>query len=409
MNFDAIIIRGGLSGLTAGIELQKRGQKTLMISSGQSALHFCSGSFEFLNTEEDYPEALKKLPAGHPYSLMGAEKVLETASKVQDFFAGAGVVLNGEEGVNHFRITPIGVLKQAWLTLEDYARLPSDKSLPWKKVTIANIEGFLDFHPDFIAAGLEELGAECHCRSISLPELDRLRNNPSEMRSANIARALTGSVIGNLAKRLSDVSSGSDVILLPAVLGLDDPRPAQSLKVRTDRPIEYIATLPPSVPGIRTQMMLKNFYTRLGGTYLLGDSVTGGDFEGRKLKGIRTLNHSDKLFCADNFILASGSFFSRGLLSTPSGIFEPVFDLQVNCPQERRDWTRENFFDRQPYMGCGVATDGQFRALRKGESIENLRVCGSLLSGSDAINEGCGAGVATITALHIAENITEGK
>ena len=51
MNFDTIIIGGGLSGLTAGIELQKRGQKTLMISSGPSALHFFSGSFEFLNTE----------------------------------------------------------------------------------------------------------------------------------------------------------------------------------------------------------------------------------------------------------------------------------------------------------------------------------------------------------------------
>ena len=44
MNFDTIIIGGGLSGLTAGIELQRRGQKTLMISSGQSALHFFSGS-----------------------------------------------------------------------------------------------------------------------------------------------------------------------------------------------------------------------------------------------------------------------------------------------------------------------------------------------------------------------------
>ncbi|MGN0191573.1 MAG: anaerobic glycerol-3-phosphate dehydrogenase subunit GlpB, partial [Candidatus Cryptobacteroides sp.] len=349
----------------------------------------------------------KNLPDGHPYSLMGHGKVMEIAGTVKDFFAAAGIVLSGEEGRNHFRITPLGVLKPAWLTLEDYARLDSDKSLPWKKVTIANIEGFLDFHPDFIAAGLSGLGAECHCRRISLPELDRLRNNPSEMRSANIARALTGSVIGNLAKRLSDVSAGSDVILMPAVLGLEDPRAAQSLKVRTDLPIEYIATLPPSVPGIRTQMMLKNWYTKLGGTYLLGDSVTGGDFEANHLKGIRTVNHSDKLFCADSFILASGSFFSRGLLSTPSGIFEPVFNLQVKSPGERKDWASQNFFDRQPYMRCGVETDGQFRAVRNGEIIDNLRVCGSLLSEADPINEGCGAGLAIISALYVAEKITD--
>ncbi|MGN0190328.1 MAG: FAD-binding protein, partial [Candidatus Cryptobacteroides sp.] len=82
MNFDTIIIGGGLSGLSAGIELQKRGQKTLMISSGQSALHFFSGSFEFLNTREDYPEALKNLPDAHPYSLMGHGKVMEIAGTV---------------------------------------------------------------------------------------------------------------------------------------------------------------------------------------------------------------------------------------------------------------------------------------------------------------------------------------
>ena len=43
MNFDTIIIGGGLSGLTAGIELQKRGQKTLMISSGKEMQGRLSG------------------------------------------------------------------------------------------------------------------------------------------------------------------------------------------------------------------------------------------------------------------------------------------------------------------------------------------------------------------------------
>ena len=58
MKFDTIIIGGGLSGLTAGITLAEHGQKCLMVSAGQSALHFFAGSFELLA-----PRAILLLPS----------------------------------------------------------------------------------------------------------------------------------------------------------------------------------------------------------------------------------------------------------------------------------------------------------------------------------------------------------
>ena len=72
MRFDTIIIGGGLSGLTCGIALAERGQRCAIVSTGQSALHFCSGSFDFLgyvngfDVETPATTLAKVIPAGHP-------------------------------------------------------------------------------------------------------------------------------------------------------------------------------------------------------------------------------------------------------------------------------------------------------------------------------------------------------
>ena len=55
MNFDTIIIGGGLTGLTAAIASAERGERTAIISAGQSALHFSSGSFELLGAIDGTP------------------------------------------------------------------------------------------------------------------------------------------------------------------------------------------------------------------------------------------------------------------------------------------------------------------------------------------------------------------
>lgn len=405
MKFDTIIIGGGLSGLTAGIELSHKGQKCLIVSSGQSALHFFSGSFELYGMDADPFKAMESLSPQHPYSKIGLENVRALADGVKPFFKEMGIELKGEDGLNHWRVTPLGLTKPAWLTLDEYASIPSDGHIPWKKVAILNIDGFLDFHASYIAAGLEAKGVETVVKGISMPELERLRHNPTEMRSANISKTLVGNSVNTLAARINEHAKDVDAVLMPAVVGLTGCSDVIRLKEMVDRPLHFIATLPPSVPGIRLQMMLKKHFQKVGGTYMLGDSVTGGGFEGGRLNYITTQNHADVRFEADNFIIATGSFFSKGLVSDINGVREPIFGLDVKSADERSDWYKRNIFEAQPYMNFGVATDDAFHALLNGAAVENLYAVGSVVGGCNSMKEGSGAGVAVLSSLHVASLI----
>ena len=237
MRFDTIIIGGGLSGLVAGIDLVRKGKKCLVVSSGQSALHFFSGSLELHAGDDEPLKAIAGLEPNHPYSKLGADRVAHLASKVKPFFSELGLNFKGETERNHWRLTPLGGFKRAWLTLDEFASFQDAEQLPWKKVALLNIDGFLDFHTSYLAAGLAEKGVECSISAISMPQIDKLRENPTEMRSTNISKALTGDLIGTLAARINEKIDGADAVLMPAVVGLTGCSEVVRLRELVDRPL----------------------------------------------------------------------------------------------------------------------------------------------------------------------------
>ena len=56
-------------------------------------------------------------------------------------------------------------------------------------------------------------------------------------------------------------------------------------------------------------------------------------------------------------------------------------------------------------MSFGVATDSHLRVVKGGKTVENLYATGNVLSGFNAVKDGCQTGVSLITGLYAAHEI----
>ncbi|MDE6490599.1 MAG: FAD-binding protein, partial [Muribaculaceae bacterium] len=166
MKYDTIIIGGGLSGLAAGLRLVGQGCSVAIVSMGQSALHFNSGSLSLFGNDghgdvESPLDAMLSLSAAHPYNKVGMGRIKEILPRIKPMFEDAGIRLRGSSIRNHYRLTPIGMFKPAWLTMEEYASTEDPECSGWGKILAVNLSGFLDFYPTFIARGLQNVGVDC--------------------------------------------------------------------------------------------------------------------------------------------------------------------------------------------------------------------------------------------------------
>ncbi len=373
MRFDNIIIGGGLAGLIAGIRLQQEGRSTAIVSTGQNALHFFSGSFESLT---EAPEGMCAV------------------------FDAAGIPLHYRPGV---RLMPLGSFREAALSLGDVSLLPEAAFA--RKALVVGFTGYGDFFPDFLAEGLRKAGVPCRTELLQLPELELFQLSPSEMRSIQIARALDRS-LDSFVRRVKALLTDEDCVILPQVFGLKDPAVPERLREALGVRVVYVGTLPPSVPGIRTQGLLKRCFERLGGTSLMGDEVLRAHLHDGVVHSVVTRNLDSHYLEADRFVLATGAFYGKGLQSHPEGIRESVFGLDVDYDPERKAWYDPSFAAEQPYMRFGVRTDASLHGLLDGKPVKNLYVAGSVLGGTRP-EFGSAAGLAVRSALAVVEAILQ--
>ena len=425
MKYNSIIIGGGLAGLTSAIRCAEAGLKTALISAGDSALTFASGSIDVLgfrqnNALVDYPfEAISQLPDGHPYQKLGADQVRQSLNFFTGQMVKAGIEMSSHGQQNHSRLTALGAMRPAWLSQPGTKLLSlAAPAAGLRRVAIINIAGCRDFQPALLAAGLKKhpdfAGVELTIGDIRADTISLTARNVYELRSLEIARLLKRDLfsrpegITTFASAINKAAGNADLVVLPSVLAVENGNQLiRQLEAHTRLHLCELATLPPSLPGMRMASALRQRYRQLGGLLLEGDEVISGNFDNDRLLSVTTRLNPSMSLTADHFVLATGSFFSRGLNSNPSSLTDKTFNLDVVTAGQRQHWSNQRFLNgsQHPFSYFGIETNDHFNPYQDGQVIGNLYGAGAVLGGFNPVAEASAGGVAISSGWFAANQI----
>ena len=159
--------------------------------------------------------------------------------------------------------------------------------------------------------------------------------------------------------------------------------------------------------GLTLDATSRQDFRAAGGTLLQGDRVIGGVFEKDRLCGVQTEKLGDELLFADSFVLATGKYFSRGIVADMNKVYEPIFGLDVEYDADRSTWFNPSFASRQRFLDFGVVARSG-KAVKNGEPIVNLYPAGEVLSGVSGA-QGDASEIIRQSALSAAQAILDGR
>jgi glycerol-3-phosphate dehydrogenase subunit B len=406
MGVDVIVVGAGPAGLAAAVALAEAGREVRVIARGNGFTHWGPGAVDVLaraaGERVDRPlDGLPRLPARHPYRLLGDEILRQAIDGFQRFAVAAGLAYEGSLDENRRQVTALGTLRSTCL-------VPSSAARPLAgRVVVVGFAGFRDFAPTLCARGLRDAGYETSVQTVALPTWNHERN----FTAVDLARAIDDAGFrSRLADGLGRATRDADVAVVPAVLGLASGHEAWAdLERRTGTPLVEAALPPPSIPGIRLYVAWLARLRGLGVRVQLGFPVTGIQAADGAVTAVVSEGASRPIVTRCNqAVLATGGVAGRGIEARRDGsLVETVAGLSVHGFPDRVGYLADRFLDDHPLGAAGVAVDAELRPLdAAGEpALGGLRCVGSLLADHDPTAEGSREGVALATATRAAERL----
>ncbi len=418
MMLDLLVIGAGLTGLMAALRAAEAGLRVKVIAKGMGALYWTPGTIDilgYLGAEEravQRPwERIHELPERHPYRIVGVERAQEAIEWFRIRTAELGLDYGGRrDGDNALTPSPVGAWRPSYLLPAGQRAGDAEDGRP---MVIVGFQGMRDFYPHLIARNLEAQGQAARAAVLPWSVL-------SERRDRNTVQLAEALDEPKTQQRLIDalrlVVKPGERIGLPAILG----REAHSwvltaLTQELNAAVFEIATLPPSVPGIRLATALRRCLEERGVRVEIGMEAIGFHAQDGVIELVETATSARPLkHRAKAFLLATGGVLGGGFDSNPSGRFwETIFDLPLTTPQDRRRWFRPLFLDPRghPALRGGVAVNDAFQPIDVAGNVvyTNLWAAGGLLAHADPIAERSLEGVAIASAVAAVEAIKLGS
>ena len=423
-SIDLLVIGAGWSGLMAAYTAANAGLKVQVIAKGLGSMHWAAGSIDLFGYAPDAPDTpihrpleyvtgkLAKEQPQHPYALLGKDRLVAALDSFVALTHELGLSYGGaaQPGENLMLPTAVGAARPTYLAPQ--AQLGGDlgRSEP---MVIVGFEGLRDFYPQLIAENLAKQGIQA--RAVLLPFdvlTDRRDSNTVQQAHGMDDPARRSRLISELKK----LAKTGERIGLPPILGLDDHAAVLfDMQSQTGATVFEIATLPPSVPGMRLFKAWRNRLNKMGVRVDSNMEVVSAQSEPssngagpsvhlvESATSARPMKHR-----AGGYVLATGGIMGGGFNSDHEGhVWETIFDLPLTTPQARSEWFNPVFINPagHPVFSGGVAVNEAMQPLDGDGAVvySNLWVAGDLLAHDNPILQRSLEGTAIATGFAAAK------
>jgi glycerol-3-phosphate dehydrogenase subunit B len=399
MKSDVIVIGAELDGLLAALHLAKAGANVRLLMPGGGTLHNWPGGLGVLGSPSPVQSEtspfmdLSKLDALHPYRLIEASRIESAVCSFLDWLKGQGQEWKCP-GRNVEVLTAAGRGTAAFAGPRSLATF---EMLPASGTAIIAFEDHIDFVPELCARGLSSRGIEAMLVRV-LP--------PASGDSLRIARALDACDPGYFQTLRPLFRDSVQMVLFPAVLGLSRHKAVLAFaESKLGVPVAEIATLPPSLFGLRLQRLLLAALSTAG--VALHPDVRGLRAEVAEGNCERLTDARGQAYSADKYVASNGGILTGGLEIDSRGVIsEPIFGVDVHqtfplaakAPHEAIDALHRS----------GAKVDETLRPSRNGRALRNVHATGTLLAHWNPLEEVSGEGVSIATGRAAADFAARG-
>jgi len=401
MTHDTVVVGARLAGLTAALRLADEGRRVLVIARGVGSTHIAPATIDVLGFAgervkrpgEALPGFIDSHPS-HPYARFPVEVIGASIEWLKGRVPALGY--RGGLEQNFLLPTAVGVAKPSALVPETMA---GGDLRAGGRFAFVGFKGLKDFYPAYLAENVSRV------KGVSARAIDLAPRLGGDVSSLGFARRFDDSDFRDaVVRRLVGLLEPDERIGFPAVLGLRHADEVwRDLEARLERTVFEVATLPPSVSGIRLYEAMTAALRRAGARLVVGPTVVGAETDNGRVTGVvvqeaaRRTTHR-----GDSFVLATGGLTAGGIRVDSYGkIREAVFDLALTGLSEAdgRPPFLPTYLEEQPIDRVGVPVDDRLRPTDEDGSprYENLHAAGAALAGAVPWREASGNGLSLAT------------